>query len=194
MEAAIAEADTGRVHLYPTPQGRPSTSALDLSHRYGHQTGRSLSRGPGCAVAQALVARLARPARDHVRIDIPSQQVELASWAYFRGLLPAAPDPLMSLDGRPIPATPAAATEWSCRRLADMHPSRTCRPSRRRNAYGSFGTWPRHTAARPWDRPVRRRAFVGIVVTGHVPEIRRPPAAPAARRAERIPSRPVMMS
>jgi GNAT superfamily N-acetyltransferase len=96
------------------------------------------------AVAQALVARLARQARGNVRIDIPSQQVELAS-----GLLPRTPT---------SGARPAHVTRWP-------PPSRRPRPPLR---IGHAGAW----LTRPLPEPAGRagaatptaRSVPGLVI------------------------------
>ncbi|HMG65680.1 MAG TPA: GNAT family N-acetyltransferase [Streptosporangiaceae bacterium] len=55
------------------------------------------------AVAMALIQAMAEPADGPVRVDLPARHAGVSRWLAARGVLPAAPDPLMSYQGQPLP-------------------------------------------------------------------------------------------
>jgi predicted N-acetyltransferase YhbS len=55
------------------------------------------------AAALALIQALAAQADGPVRVDLPGRHAGVSRWLAERGVLPAASDPLMSHQGRPLP-------------------------------------------------------------------------------------------
>jgi predicted N-acetyltransferase YhbS len=55
------------------------------------------------ATARRLIETLATGASGPVRIDLPARFAAMSAWLAGRGLHPAAADPLMSYQGRPVP-------------------------------------------------------------------------------------------
>jgi Acetyltransferase (GNAT) domain len=55
------------------------------------------------ATARALIQAMAAQADGPVRVDLPTRHAGVSRWLAERGVPPAAPDPLMSYQGRPLP-------------------------------------------------------------------------------------------
>jgi hypothetical protein len=55
------------------------------------------------AAALALIQAMAAQADGPVRVDLPAGHAGVSRWLAERGVLPAAPDPLMSYQGQPLP-------------------------------------------------------------------------------------------
>jgi GNAT superfamily N-acetyltransferase len=55
------------------------------------------------AAAVALIQAMAAQADGPVRVDLPARHAGVSRWLAARGVLPAAPDPLMSYRGQPLP-------------------------------------------------------------------------------------------